>query len=244
MTMLTLKQIYAIFDILGFSVYVTKWTNDLKTPVLWKVYNADGQDLRGEMSLMHLRNFAASFGVNPDTITAEIKREAQHKRALVQREGMPAVQRTDAKREYYISEVQRAFGELKLAHLTTADDKDAKREFIEDYEADNGSIIIERVHWLLGGDYGKRQQVLAHFACFDSPEHRAIRVLRILAACEWQIKCQDFAGFAKFERLISELHKKDAGRLDAFFKAIETEIDQHFSDTEKEKFTRSEVLGQ
>lgn len=114
-----------------------------------------------------------------DILAARHKREARTGAAQPRSSGIPS-QAEYERRE--LQEAQQRLTEVERAPL--ADRKEAASEFFEAMR-DRPEVVAERVGWLLDGNYGYGQMMLAKRVLGSPRMNRSAALTQMVAAYEW-----------------------------------------------------------
>jgi hypothetical protein len=113
-----------------------------------------------------------------DILRARQKREARE-RAAQPRSSLPS------QSEYERRELQEAHQRLsEVERAPLADRKEAAAEFFEAMR-DHPGLVAERVGWLLGGNYGYGQMLMAKRVLGSPRMNRVAALTQMVAAFEW-----------------------------------------------------------
>lgn len=114
-----------------------------------------------------------------DILAARQKREQRAAAAAPRSSGIPS-QSEYERRE--LSDAQRKLTEVERAPI--ADRKEAAAEFFEKMR-DHPEIVAERVGWLLDGNYGYGQMMMAKRVLGSPRMNRSAALTQMIAAFEW-----------------------------------------------------------
>lgn len=115
-----------------------------------------------------------------DILTARKKREAREKAATARSSGTPS-QAEYERRE--LADASQRIHEVERAPL--ADRKEAAAEFLAAMR-DDPELVAERVGWLLDGNYGYGQMLMAKRVLKSPRMNRSAALTHMVAAFEWQ----------------------------------------------------------
>jgi len=114
-----------------------------------------------------------------DILRARQKREARERAAQPRSSGIPS------QSEYERRELQEANQRLSaVERAPLADRKEAAAEFLAAMR-DHPELVAERVGWLLGGNYGYGQMLMAKRVLGSPRSNRSAALTQMVAAFEW-----------------------------------------------------------